>query len=85
MEGAWLQTLLAGIRVLFRILSSHWLSHLYWLKKSAEVLLYFGLDCGLLTSRNPKNNVDSPAFLEHGMAEKMADCAHTTRPNKEDD
>ncbi len=33
---------------LFRILSSYWMSHFYLLKKSAEVLLYFGLDCGLL-------------------------------------
>ncbi len=30
--------------------------------------------------------VDSPAFLEHGSAEKTVVCAHTTRdPNKEDD
>jgi hypothetical protein len=30
--------------------------------------------------------VDFPAFLEQGLAEKIAVCAHTTRdPNKEDD
>ncbi len=33
---------------LFRILSSYWLSQFYLLKKSTKVLLYFGLDCGLL-------------------------------------
>ncbi len=33
---------------LFIILSSYWLSHFYLWKKSATVLLYFGLDCGLL-------------------------------------
>jgi hypothetical protein len=34
----------------------------------------------------PRKIVDSPAFLEHGSAEKIAECAHTTRdPNKEDD
>ncbi len=30
---------------LFRILSSYWLAHFHLLKKSAKVLLYFGLDC----------------------------------------
>jgi hypothetical protein len=30
--------------------------------------------------------IDFPVFLEHGSAEKIAVCAHTTRdPNKEDD
>jgi hypothetical protein len=33
---------------LHRILSSYWLEHFYWMKKSAKELLYFGLDCGLL-------------------------------------
>jgi hypothetical protein len=54
-----------------------------------ELLVLFWIaDCWfssniLLTSRNPKKIVDSPAFLDHGSAEK---CAHTTRdPNKEDD
>jgi hypothetical protein len=59
------------------------------LKKSAKVLLYFGLDCGLLVSfkyftHKPKQEtiVESPAFLEHGLAEKITICAHTTRdPN----
>ncbi len=31
-----------------RILSSHWLAHLYLMKKSTKVLLYFGLDCEML-------------------------------------
>jgi hypothetical protein len=31
----------------------------------------------------PKTIVDSPAFLEHGSAEKIVVCAHTTHnPNK---
>jgi hypothetical protein len=34
----------------------------------------------------PRTIVDFPAFLETGLAEKIAVCAHTTRdPNKEDD
>ncbi len=34
----------------------------------------------------PRTIVDSPAFLEHGSAEKIVVCAHTPRdPNKEDD
>jgi hypothetical protein len=36
------------------------------MKKSAEVLLYFSMDCGMLVG-----TIDvSPAFLEHGSAEK---------------
>jgi hypothetical protein len=31
-----------------RILSSYWLAHFYLMKKSAKVLLCFGLDCGML-------------------------------------
>jgi hypothetical protein len=34
----------------------------------------------------PRTTVDSPAFLEHGLAEKIVVCANTTRDsNKEDD
>ncbi len=33
---------------LHRILSSYWLAHFHLMKKSAKVLLYFGLDCGML-------------------------------------
>jgi hypothetical protein len=32
----------------FRILSSYWLAHFYLIKKSAKVLLYLGLDCGMM-------------------------------------
>jgi hypothetical protein len=32
---------------LHRILTSYWLAHFYLMKKSAEVLLCFGLDCGM--------------------------------------
>jgi hypothetical protein len=39
------------------------------------MLLFFGLDCGmldsLLTSCNPKTIDVSPAFLENGSAEKI--------------
>jgi hypothetical protein len=73
---------------LFRILSSYWLAHFYLMKKSAKVLLYFGLDCGILylQAAIPRTIVDSPVFLEHGSAEKIAVSGHTTRvPIKEDD
>ncbi len=33
---------------LHRILSSYWVAYFYWMKKSAKVLLYFGLDFGML-------------------------------------
>jgi hypothetical protein len=34
----------------------------------------------------PRTNADFPAFLETGLAEKIAVCTHTTRySNKEDD
>jgi hypothetical protein len=59
------------------------------MKKSAKVLLYFSLDCGMMEfftyiqAAIPRTIVESPAFLEHGSAEKIAVCAHTTRdPNK---
>jgi hypothetical protein len=45
------------------------------MKKSAKVLLYFGLDCGMLEFSRAviQRTIDvSPAFLEHGSAEKMA-------------
>jgi hypothetical protein len=31
-----------------RILSSYWQVHFYLMKKSAKVLVYFGLDCRML-------------------------------------
>jgi hypothetical protein len=49
---------------LHRILSTNWQAHFYLMKKSAKVLLYFGLDCGMLDTDV------SPAFLEHGSAER---------------
>jgi len=33
---------------LHRILSSYWLAHCNLMKKSAKVVLFFGLDCGLM-------------------------------------
>ncbi len=61
------------------------------MKKSAKVLHYSGLDCGMLeflqiffsqaVIQGPIDNF--PAFLETGLAEKIAVCDHTTRdPNK---
>ena len=61
------------------------------MKKSANVLHYFGLDCGMLEFLQiffsqtviQRPNVDSPAFFGAGLAEKIAVCDHTTRdPNK---
>ncbi len=36
------------VRMVFIILSSYWLVHFYLMKKSAKVLHYLGLDCGML-------------------------------------
>jgi hypothetical protein len=33
---------------LYKILFSYWLAHICLLKKSAKVMLYFALDCGML-------------------------------------
>jgi hypothetical protein len=56
------------------------------MENSAKELHYFGLDCGMLefskyilTIRNLKIIVNSSAFLETGLAEKIAVCALTTR------
>jgi hypothetical protein len=76
---------------LYRILSSDWLAHVYLMKKSANVLHYSGLDCGMLEYLQiflsqaviHRPIVDFSAFLETGLAEKVAVCDHTTRdPNK---
>jgi hypothetical protein len=67
---------------------------LLFVEKSTKVLLYFVLDCGLLVfsqilysqAEIPRTIVDSPAFLDHGSAEKIEVCGHTTcDPNQEDD
>ena len=57
------------------------------MKKSAKVLHYFGLDCGMLEFLQiffsqgviQRPIVDFPAFLETGLAEKIGVCDHTTR------
>jgi hypothetical protein len=57
-------------------------------EKSAKMLHYSGLDCGMLEFFTHKPAiqrpiVDFPAFLETDLAEKMAVCDHTTRdPNR---
>jgi hypothetical protein len=57
---------------------------LLFAEKPAKVMLNFGLNCSQAVIS--RTIVDFPAFLEHGSAEKIAVCAHTTRdPNKEDD
>jgi hypothetical protein len=60
--------------------------------RQSAVLFWFGLRIvGFLQifysqAVMSRTIVDSPAFLEHGSAEKIAVCGHTTRdPNKEDD
>ncbi len=56
----WIQPPACSDQSLHRILSSYWLAHFYLMKKSAKVLLYFGLVGrmldSLLTSRIPRNN-----------------------------
>ncbi len=44
----WIQPLACSDHGLHRILSSYWLAHFYLMKKSTKVLLYFGLDCGMM-------------------------------------
>jgi hypothetical protein len=76
---------------LFRILSSYWLAHFYFDEKirQSSPLFWFGLrNDGILyiQAAIPRTIVESPAVLEHGSAEKIAVCAHTTRdPNKLED
>jgi hypothetical protein len=56
------------------------------MKKSAKVLHYSGLDCGMLDFLQiffsqavfQRPIVDIPAFLETGLAEKIVACDHTT-------
>jgi hypothetical protein len=58
------------------------------MKKSAKILHYSGLDCGILKNLYSqaaiqKPIVNFPAFLETGLVEKIAVCDHTTRdPNR---
>ncbi len=44
----WIQPPACSVHGLHRILSSYWLAHFYFMKKPAKVLLYFGLDCGMM-------------------------------------
>jgi hypothetical protein len=50
--------------------------------RQSSPLVWFGLrNDGILyiQAAIPRIIVESPAFLEHGSAEKIAVCAHTTR------
>jgi hypothetical protein len=57
-------------------------SPLFWFGLRNDGILY-------LQAAIQRTIVDSPAFLEHGLAEKIAVCGHTIHttsdPNKEDD
>ncbi len=61
------------------------------MNKSAKVLLYFGLDCGIMEffylRAAIQRTIDvSPAFMEYGLAKKLAAWAYATRePNKQED
>jgi hypothetical protein len=67
---------------LYRILSSYWLAHLYLMNLFFTILV--GLqDVGILQilysqAVIQRTIVDSPAFLDHGLAEKITVCTHTT-------
>jgi hypothetical protein len=53
--------------------------------RQSSPLFFFGLrNDGILyiQAAIPRTIVESPAFLEHGSAEKIAVCAHTTRDLK---
>jgi len=57
--------------------------------RKSDALFWFGLrDVGILQifysqAVTQRTIVDSSAFLEHGLVEKIAVCVHTTRdPNK---
>ncbi len=60
------------------------------MKKSAKVLLYFSLDCGMLDFFFSRVLIKrtigvTPAFIELGSAEKIAVRAHANRdPNKQE-
>jgi hypothetical protein len=59
------------------------------MKKSAKVLLYYGLDCGMILYLRAaiQRTIDiPPAFLEHGSAKKIAVWAHANSdPNEQED
>ncbi len=64
------------------------------MKKSAKVLHYFGLDCGMLEFLQiffsqaviQRTIAEFPAFFETGLAKKISVCVHATRvPNKKED
>jgi hypothetical protein len=62
---------------LHRMLSSYWLAHFHLMKKSAKVQLYFGSVCGMMKffylRAAIQRTIDaSPAFMEYGLAKKIA-------------
>jgi hypothetical protein len=59
------------------MLSSYWLVHFHLMKKSAKVQLFFGSGCGMMKffylSAAIQRTIDaSPAFMEYGLAKKIA-------------
>ncbi len=83
----WIQPPACSDRGLHRILTSYWLAHFYLMKRSAA-LFWFGLqDVGIHYSQAViQRTIDvSPAFLEHGSAEKIAVWAHANcDPHKQE-
>jgi hypothetical protein len=62
----WIRPPACSDKRLHRIMSSYWLAHFYLIKKSAKVLLYFGLDCGMLEFSRAviqRTNYVSPTFF----------------------
>ncbi len=88
-----LTSCLFGSRFVLNPFFLSWLAHFYLMEKSAKVLHYFGLDCGMLeflqiffSQAVTQRIVDSPGFLETGLVEKNSVCAHTTGvPNKKEE
>ncbi len=49
---------------LHRILSSYWVVHFYLMKKSAKMLLYFGLDSGMLEFEHMQTVIQTSRRLD---------------------
>ncbi len=84
----WTQPPACSDHGLHRILSSYWLAHCYLIKKIPQSGALFW--CGLRNDGckpQPKRTIDaSPAFMEYGLAKKIAAWAHENRdPNKQED
>ncbi len=67
----------------YKIYFFYWRAHFYLMKKSAKVLHYFGLDCGMLEfftySTHKPSSKEQWLTLRYIWSPKIADCTHTTR------